>query len=176
MFKFNEQEYEYIDMVPNQTRLNERRVELPLAMEFLDWFEDQEILEVGNVTYHYTEIHHDVLDLNEKVRNYPIINEDILTWEPKRDYDAILSISTLEHTNDPLKAVKKILNMADHVLITIPLGYLKTDEIFDSGIKMNFLKRVSKDNEWVQAERSEVIDAKYNQPFPFANAIMVIKT
>jgi len=179
MFKFQGKEYGYIDMKPNQTRLNERRVELPLAMEFLNEFQGKEILEVGNVTRHYkpkTEMWHDVVDLYEKIEWQNIMNEDILSWNPTKKYDAVLSISTLEHTNDPLLAVNRILKMAPHFLITIPFGYSRTHEVFEAFPNLLFMRRINlEENEWVEATREEVVGTEYNTPFPFANAIMILK-
>lgn len=181
MFNFQGKKYEYLDAFPNQTRVNERRVELPLALEFLEENKDKEILEVGNVTRHYRPkgtLTHDVVDLFEVNPNFPeIINQDILTWNPSKQYDAVLSISTLEHTEDPLSAVNRIFKMAPKVLITIPFGYSRTNEVFEriSNLSLKYMKRINDNNDWKEAIRKEVTGTKYNEPFPFANAIMIIK-
>lgn len=180
MFKFNGKEYEYVDMKPNQTRVNERRMEIALGFEFLEEHKGKKILEVGNVCNHYKPrkyYTHDVLDLYEKVPWLDIMNEDILSWEPKIQYDAVLSISTLEHTDDPTLAINRVLGMAPHVLITVPYGYgngwieklnLPKEYCF-------YMHRISEDNDWEQTTKEIVSGTKYGKPYPFANAILVIK-
>lgn len=178
MFKFENKEYEYIDMSPNQTRVNERRVELPLAIDDCERFKGERILEIGNVLYHYKPRHyynHDVLDLYEKIPGLPIINEDVLTWKPEKPYDYVVSVSTLEHTGNPLLAVQNILGYTKHCFITIPFGYHRVEEVFNAFPDLKFMRRLNKENDWVEATREEVKDTKYNTPLPFANAIMIIK-
>src|SRR3990167_6625734 len=98
-FMFRGQVYDYIDHPSNQTALNERRVELPIAKDFVKGIKS--LLEIGNVTFHYGfALLHDVVDLNEKIPNVKY-NADILRWRPTREYAQALSISTLEHTDNP---------------------------------------------------------------------------
>jgi len=178
-FQFQDTFYQYVDASPNQTRVNERRAELPLALDYLDSFKGKSVLEVGNVLRHYIpkgQCTHDVVDLYEKNPNFPeIINEDILTWTPEKKYDTVISVSTVEHTDNPLLAVQRICSMAPHVFITIPFGYAKVNEIFDAYPQLAFIKRVNQDNDWREATREEVKDTQYNTPFQFANAIMILK-
>jgi len=170
-FWFNRKVFTYVDMRPNQTRVNERRVELPIAFNFIEELDDN-VIEIGNVTRHYRDYKHDVVDLNEKVK-WEVWNEDVLTWTPKKEYAGAISISTVEHTNDPLLAVQRILTFAKRALITVPVGYNRVREIIDN-IDMFFLKRTNDNNEWVEATYNVVKDYKYGFPFPFANAIGVI--
>lgn len=166
-------------MSPNQTRVNERRCELPMGLDFLELNKGKRILEVGNVSFHYKPrgyYKHDVVDLYEKVPGWPVMNEDILTWKPQGRYDATLSISTLEHTDDPLLAVNNILSYSDHVFITIPFGYQRSNDVFEAFPDLLFMKRINlAENEWREATREEVKGTKYNTPFPYANAFMILK-
>lgn len=176
--KFQGKDYQYIDMSPNQTRVNERRMELPLAFDFLGDPEGKEIIEVGNVTGHYRQeySHHDVLDLYEKVPWNPIINDDVLTWKPTKKYTHAISISTIEHTLNPTLAVDNIITYAPRVLITFPFGYNGIDALVEKHKNgMFFLRRVNDDNEWEEVTYDMVKGTEYNTPFPFANAIGVIR-
>ena len=178
MFTFQKKQYEYLDASPNQTRVNERRCELPLGLAFLEEYKGKRILEVGNVSFHYKDrgyYNHDVVDLYEKVPGWPVKNEDILTWKPEGRYDATLSISTLEHTYNPLLAVNNILSYSDHVFITIPFGYNGVDKIFEAFPDLLFMKRINQDNDWKEATRDEVKGTEYNKPFLYANAFMILK-
>jgi hypothetical protein len=180
MFKFNGKEYQYLDMSPNDTRLNERRVEVALGLDFLEKTRGQVVLEVGNVMRHYVDkgfYTHDILDLEETNPNFPeIMNQDILSWKPNKRYDTTLSISTLEHTGNPLKAVNNILSYSKHCFITMPLGVdgvLDVAEAYPDNVK--FMKRINdKENEWVETTKEDVKNTKYNEPFYCANAIMIL--
>ena len=166
-------------MEPNQTRINERRVEVALGYDYLEQMKDKKVLEVGNVMRHYKDkgyYTHDIVDLNETNPNFPeIMNENILIWKPNKRYDATLSISTLEHTEDPLLAVNNILSYSDHCFITIPFGYDRGNEVFEAFPDLLFMRRINEDNEWREATREEVKETEYNKPFRFANAIMILK-
>lgn len=173
-FIFNNKEYTYVDSGGNQPRLNERRMELPIGFEFV--LNNPDIIEVGNVTRHYhREFTHDVIDLYEKSK-WPIWNKDILTWKPEKHYKAAISISTVEHTDDPLLAIRNIQSLANHSLITIPMGYKRSLDAFDAPGKKFCMRRINlEDNEWEQT--SDIIkNYKYNEPFPFANGVLIIIT
>ena len=171
-FIFRNKEYEYFDHPSNQTAINERRVELPIAFEFVEKYKD--VLEIGNVTRHYhREWKHDVVDLNEKPA-WPIWNKDVLTFEPPRKYPTTISISTVEHTENPILAVEKIVKFAPRYLISFPVGY-HADEVLELKLPMYFMARVSEDNQWKQVyDKKEIKDLKYGKPFIFANAVVFI--
>ena len=171
-FTFNKRVYEYVDAVGNQTRVNERRMELPIAFEFVGRHKD--VLEVGNVTRHYhREFTHPVIDLYEQSK-WPIWNEDVLTFNPPKRYEAVVSISTVEHTIDALTAIKRITEFASTYLITTPFGYKTTENIIDLDLPTYFMKRVNDDNDWIQVEKEDARGSQYNHPFPFANCVAVI--
>ncbi|MBT3614639.1 MAG: hypothetical protein HN524_01475, partial [Verrucomicrobia bacterium] len=79
----------------NMTWATERAVEVPIAQEFIERFAGKRVLEVGNVTPHYLDTAHTVLDKYE--RGPGIINEDIAGYSPPERFDLILSVSTFEH-------------------------------------------------------------------------------
>ena len=76
----------------NLTWLNERAVELPLALEVVH--RGGRILEVGNVLAHYGELGHEVVDRYERAPG--VRNIDVLSLEPGREWDRVVSISTVE--------------------------------------------------------------------------------
>jgi len=180
MFKFNGQEYNYVDASPNQTRVNERRVEVALGLAYLEATRGKTVLEVGNVMRHYVDkgfYTHDILDLDEKNPNFPeIMNKDILTWQPNKRYQATLSISTLEHTGNPMLAIANILSYSDHCFITMPfVDYPGVEDVYDTYQDLKFMKRLNlEENEWREATREEVKGTQYGTPFPYANAIMIL--
>lgn len=171
-FTFRNKEYEYFDHPGNQTSVNERRMELPIAFEFAEKYKD--IIEIGNVTRHYhREYVHDVIDLFEKSK-WPIMNEDILTFTPSKKYKAALSISTVEHTTNTKKAIENIIKLTDHYLITVPFGYNTTKHILDWKFPAFYMMRFTIDDQWEQVEPETVRGFKYGSPFPYANAVAII--
>lgn len=172
-FTFRNKEYEYFDHPGNQTAVNERRVELPIAFEFIEKYKD--VLEIGNVTRHYhREWKHDVVDLNENP-TWPIWNKDVLTFEPPRKYLATLSISTVEHTVNPVLAVERIIKFAPKYLITMPIGYSSNNGVLNLDYPMYFMIRKNKENEWEQMfDKNSFREIKYGKPFPYANGVVII--
>lgn len=113
---------------------NERAVEIPLAMNFLKKYSSHDIIEVGNVLRHYGVFKHIVVDKYEKMGG--VINEDILTFVPKKKYECVVSISTIEHIGfDEIprdaekigKVLRRLysifLNEDGKMFLTFPLGY-----------------------------------------------------
>lgn len=118
--------FPYFDHPYNGTRINERTVEVPIALHILS--RAKNALEVGAVTPHYLEDwKHEVVDLHEE---YPgVVNQDILDYEPiNKPFDLIFSISTLDHLQDQEQVCRAILRMkswldVDGVLfVTLPYG------------------------------------------------------
>lgn len=101
----------------------ERAAEIPIAKQFMA--KGGSILEVGNVMRpHFPKLDHLVIDLDEKRdgwENYE--NADVLTYQPEQAVGRVLTISTLEHTNDMVAAIRRVLSWSDNVLISVPLGY-----------------------------------------------------
>jgi SAM-dependent methyltransferase len=198
-FTFNGRKYLYFYHPCNETWRNERAVELPIILEEVEKHNAERILEVGNVLSYYYPFHHTVIDKHEK--GDEVINLDVIDFHTTVKYDLILSISTIEHIGydedisigkktpqkqqDPLKPLrviqhlKNLLAQDGKLLVTIPLGWNPTlDKLLRDDYKSiftgsAFLKRISKNNEWVQVEFEETRDVKYGSPFPHANMLAI---
>ena len=187
-FVFNEHSYKYFCSLFNNTFECERAVEVPIVLDCVKRFPDKEILELGNVLHSYYKFKHDIVDKYEKKRG--VINQDIVEYRVNKKYGLIVSISTLEHIgydeepkdkNKVLSAIENMINLLDKkgiMVVTWPLGYNKDFDSLIEKIKLKFseiyyLKRISKDNRWIQAGFNEIKDCRFNFPYPFANAIAV---
>jgi SAM-dependent methyltransferase len=158
-------------------------------MNYIKYFSNKRILEVGDVLAHYYSANWDILDKYERGKG--IINEDIIDFKPSKKYDLIISISTLEHVGfneeikDPTKTLKAInnlkkncLNVGGKCIITMPIGYNPhMDEmLFNRDLKFDekiFLKRISRKNEWKEVGENQARYSKYGKPFNAANSIVI---
>lgn len=132
-FFFNNRTYNYFYHRYSITWNNERTVEVPIIRDFIKNYENDNILEIGNVLSHYFTVNHDIVDKYEKGDG--VINQDVIDYKPSKKYDLIISISTLEHVGwdelprEPLKIIKAInnlkslLNRRGKIVMTIPLGH-----------------------------------------------------
>lgn len=131
----------------------ERAVEVPIAFDFLANLEKRSrILEVGNVLSNYENSLSQVLGINSRKIidkfevDLSVDNEDLMNLPTEKNYDAIVSVSTVEHIGQgvdpsldygesieirdleaPLKAIVKIyelLAINGKALITTPFGNL----------------------------------------------------
>ena len=170
-FTFQGRAYRYYFHKHNKTWRNERAVELPIVLGMVKE-NGGRMLEVGNVLSHYVTMNHDVVDKYERADG--VINEDIVGYSPKKKYDLVVCISTLEHIGfsppeelepaKPARAVesmKKMLAKNGKMVITFPPGYNPhLDGLVDSGkirfSEMHCFKRTSFLNTWKEAEWSEV--------------------
>ena len=187
-FTFQGKPYRYFYNHYNTTWKNERAVEVPIILEEVKFHRGSRILEVGNVLSNYVHFQHDIVDKYDKTTG--VTNQDVVDFQPHGKYDLIVSISTLEHVGwsekprDPKKILlafenlTKCLASGGKIIVTLPIGYntyldklLKEDKIHFT--EQYYLKRISDDNKWIQVERGEVCEAKYNAPFPFANAVVI---
>lgn len=127
-FKFQGGEFSYLHHLYNGTRINERAVEVPLALHL--YGKSERTLEVGAVLPHYLlgwpQDAHEVIDLHER---YPgVINADVLRYEPQDQYDLVLSVSTLDHLKSAeevrtaVKRMKQWLQPDGLLFITLPHG------------------------------------------------------
>jgi hypothetical protein len=187
-FSFNGATLEYFYAKYNITWVTERVLEVPIGLYALREAGAAGTLEVGNVLGHYIKAEHTVLDKFE--RQPGIINEDILSYQPGRTFDLIVSISTFEHIGyeddgDPdaekiraaIDACQKLLSPKGRLLITVPFGYnpfldryLAEDRIVPA--KATFYEKVT-NLDWKQTTKLEALKRKYGKPYSFANAIMV---
>ena len=200
-FIYQGEEYEYFDHPHHETWTNERRIEVPIAYRYMKKFEGKKILEVGNVMQYYYKQgiifpEWDVVDKYEHVSDHNLINEDIMTFKPKEQYDMIFSVSTMEHVGfdheneykkehgDYRKGVEATKRLQDECLkdggsmmVTIPWAYNAAYylAIFDGELRFKsaVMKRMTSDNRWQQIESLEqVADVRYNYPFYAANAVI----
>jgi glycosyltransferase involved in cell wall biosynthesis len=187
-FIFQGKTYRYFYHNYNRTWRNERAVEVPIVWQILKKYEGKNILEVGNVLSHYFSVSHDIIDKYEKIDS--VISHDAVDFNPPKRYDLIVSISTLEHigwdeilrdsTKIPhtIENLERLLAPKGKMIVTLPLGYNpELDKLLGDG-KIQFtrrfcLKRVSKDNKWMEADWKEVKNARYDGPFPYANGLVI---
>lgn len=189
VFKFQNRSYCYFIHEYNHTWKNERIIEIPIIKKIVDQNINSDILEVGNVLSHYFDFSHDVIDKYEMGKN--VINADVVNFKFKKKYDLIISISTLEHIgwDEKKQDTKKVLRAIDNlktylkkkgkIVFTHPLGY---NPFLDAYIKKNrincnekfLLKRISASNQWQEVAWEQIFaDIKYNDPFPFADGVVV---
>jgi len=152
--------HQYLDHVYNDTRTNERAVEVPMALNWV-FSHPGRGLEVGNVLSHYwPSANWPVVDAFE--RAHGVINVDIMDYHPQERFDWIVSISTVEHigwdpsmphTIDESKALKAIRHIQSLLrpgglfLVSFPTGcHPGLDAAVASGeldaLDSVFLKRV----------------------------------
>jgi len=187
-FEFDGRRYRYVFHPYVTTIHSERIVEIPIVSRELKRQGSRRVLEVGNVLYHYFPCTHTVVDKFEESPH--CLNLDILDYHPDTSYDFIFSISTVEHVGlnaleqSPEKSVLALQHMrtllapGGRMVVTIPWGYnpvldryLFSDECLFNALK--FMRRVSRKNVWVQAEADSVQTARYGEPYPFANALVI---
>ncbi len=192
-YAFGGQRYSYFYHAYNTTWANERAVEIPIFADLAKRHEQCQVLEIGNVLGHYIKPAWDIVDKYETGKN--IINQDILSFQPVKKYDLILSISTFEHigfddeSNDPNKVLKVIANLRKNVLnrggqmfISIPLGYNKAidHQIFEQKFGYNrcwLLKRNTWRNHWSEIPISKLLppeQCRYHHPYQGANYLAVL--
>ncbi len=178
-FQFDGREYEYLYHPYNKTWKNERGIEIPIFRELLLKHEGKRVLEVGNVLSHYFPIHHEVVDKYEVSSG--VINRDIVEFIPQDKYDLILSISTLEHVGwdeQPQEPIK-LLQAIDHLrsaclapfgrlVASLPIGYNRYFDYLQNRGKspftnQHFLKRISKQNYWVESDWEHCRDVPYGR-------------
>lgn len=120
-FRWWGHELELFDAEYNTTILNERAVEIPIALEWMKGRKPFHGVEVGAVLPHYGFPAHKVVDLYE--HGDGIDNIDVFDLQGQCDW--ILSISTLEHIGDAVDALyhlQSLLAPGGSMLITIGAG------------------------------------------------------
>lgn len=136
-FTFKNNNFNYFIHEYNSTYLNERAVEIPLALYFYNQKNiSKKTLEIGNVLKRYfPDLDHDVVDKYEIYDK--VFNEDIEFFQTKEKYDFIIAVSTLEHVgfdgseNLDLEKldrsikniVKNLLAPGGYFIATFPLKY-----------------------------------------------------
>jgi hypothetical protein len=127
-FTWRGEDLEYLVHPYNSTALNERAVEVPIALDFIARQPaGARGIEVGNVLGHYTERDWRVVDLTEVAPG--VDNVDVLELDPARDAaDWLVAISTVEHVHPDrpaaaIDAVNRLLELVlpgGTALITVP--------------------------------------------------------
>ncbi len=175
----------------NNSWLNERTVEIPVARHILASRRPRTVLEVGNVLGNYrlpelSGVQHTVIDRYEEIDN--VLNADARTFRTDDRYDAVVSISTLEHVGydepekDPNGPMRALETMRHHLatdgvlLVTIPLGYnLGLDAAIVNGQfncpEQHFLRRTTKDNRWVEDDMHVGFRQGYGSEFRNAEGV-----
>lgn len=181
-FRYHDVELEYFFHLYNLTHLNERMVELAVALSWLQGRDERAGIEIGNVTGHYRRMHHDVLDLHEEASWYQhlahqrVINVDLLHYKSPVLYPWVMSLSTIEHTAAPdeaIKALKSLVAPGGQLLVSFPTGVSNVlDEMVDSGLsdfrRACTLVRDFDPRYWVQTPRPVV--REYG---PWANSVVI---
>lgn len=193
-FVFQGEIYRYFYHRYNTTWRNERAVEIPILFEIVKKSKGKSILEVGNVLSHYFSVNYEIVDKYEKAKD--VINQDVVDFHPSQKYDLIVCISTLEHVgwdenlsehkilHSPMKILHAIENMEKalapqgKIVITLPLGYNPELDNLCSNNQIQFttryyMKRISKDNRWIEVDWESARRSKYNNPFPAANGLLI---
>lgn len=199
-FRFRGKTYRYFYHIYNSTWKNERCIEIPIIWETLKKYRGKNILEVGNCLSHYFQVKHDIVDKFERGRG--VINQDIINFKPKRKYDLIVSISTLEHVGyhevlqdykklkyyrvkrDSTKSIRTIerllscLNPGGRLIVTMPLGsnpYL--DDYLEKGkirfTKLYCMKRVVRSNVWKEVQWEDIKGIQYGHSIPSALGLII---
>lgn len=191
-FHLGGREYRYFVHPYNHTWASERAVEIPIAREFVGGASPSATLEVGNVLSHYFDPGHTVIDKWERCRYRPVLNQDILSFDPGRRFDFIVSISTIEHVGwdekprreesvmTALQKVRALLSPGGKALLTIPVGYnlyldRRLPDLLSETASVACLKRVSRDNRWVEVALVEALSCRYGSPFENANAVVFLR-
>lgn len=182
---------QYFDHPYNNTKVNERTVEVPLGLWFGEKFnafnQNMYFMEVGAVLPYYITTQHYVVDLFDP---YPYSRKlDALTVNYKTAN--VVSISTIEHIgtsdygatpSDPhnaFKCLQKIVTEAPNYLVTWPIGYNKVldQDLFNSAIPFKILERIDEDNNWEplgEVPREYIFQYEYSKPYTCGNAIVIV--
>lgn len=173
----------------NWTWLNERAVEVPLALAVLAAAPPgARVLEVGNVLAHYGATGHTVVDKYERAPG--VLNEDVSTVPLEGGYDLVLAVSTLEHVGfdeelrDPGKAVAAVRRLADalapggRLWLTVPTDYnpdleaaLREDRL--GMTSLTALRRSAPGRRWEQVPVDQAWGAPYDWLLYTAQAVLV---
>jgi hypothetical protein len=164
-------------------------VEIPIALEHVRAFAGRRILEVGNVLSHYDPFPHTVIDKYERAPH--VANVDVVEYRPAEPFDLVVSVSTLEHVGwdeeprEPDKILAAFDNLVRHcvkpggrMVVTAPVGYNAfLDTAVASGAiaftSKSYLRRLSRWVHWQACTADDVRGARFDHPYPFANALLV---
>lgn len=183
----------YLRHAYNYTWLNERAVEIPLAVAALEAAgPSARVLEVGNVLGHYRSVTHTVVDKYERAPGVHNVDVVDIGADPALvgPYDLVVAISTLEHVGldeeiqDPGKVARAIAHLTSllapggRLWCTFPVGY---NPALDAGLRegrlgfdrLTALRRTGRDNRWEQLPVDDVWGISYDWLLYTAHAIVV---
>lgn len=170
------------------TWLNERAVEVALTLDLLERHAGAEVLEIGNVLGHYSNVAHTVVDKYERAPG--VLNADVATLDLGRTFDLVLAVSTLEHVGldedvlDAAKPARAIERLRAHLKpggllwVTHPVGYnLALDQQLRSGelgfTRLRALLREPTRNVWREVPVEQVWETPYDRLLYTAHAVVV---
>lgn len=187
-FTWDRRDVPYFHHRYNYTWLNERAVEMALALEVLREHAGKDVLEVGNVLGHYMPVDHLVVDKYEVAPG--VLNADIADLETDQRFDLVLAVSTLEHvgldeeTRDPGKAarsverLKSLLKPGGLLWVTLPVDYnSQLDRQVRAGglgfTRLRALRREERRNRWREVPVDQVWSARYDRLLYTAHGVVV---
>ena len=188
-FDFQGERYSVFHHRHNRTWLNERAIELPVAMRFVDAFEPSGSgLEVGNVLSHYRAVNHRVVDKYERASG--VENVDVLDIATDRPFDFVVAISTIEHVgwdeperdlDKPVRAIHHLRSLLQpnggRMLITLPLGYNPTVDLMAlgglSGAEYGEIFVRDRRHRWKPTQQPEPHQLRYQFELRSATAVWI---
>lgn len=178
-FNFGNRTFIYCCYEYNHTRLNERAVEVPIALDFVMGFNRNQIIEVGNVLQHYDFTGHTVIDKYETGNN--VMNCDVLEYVPKRRYDCLVSVSTIEHFGNWNVIEQSIAHMMTWLsdsgvyLFTMPYGFNRDLDKHIASLDPMRLDKVDFTQHLWQEIRDDRVPLAYNGETKWANTVWIVK-
>jgi hypothetical protein len=187
-FSFQGSNYDYFYHSYNCSWSNERAVEIPIVHRLIGKCQECSILEVGNVLSHYWPCNHEIVDKYEVESG--VINKDIVDFFPDRQYDLIVSISTLEHVGwdeiprepgKPWRAIAhlvELLAVGGTLIVTMPLGLNPEVDrrVSENNLPFDrqyYLKRIAANNRWEEVGSAPVQGQGYSIAFGTATAVVI---
>ena len=185
MFKIHNILFEYFYHSYNDTKNNERCVEIPFGFYFLNKFKFDTVIEIGAVMPYYSDIvlHkiYDIIDPYDKC-----IRDDLTKINFSFNDLNVLSISTIEHIgkgdygldvddDSGINFLKKIINESKNYLITFPWGYNKNfdERVLQNNIDFILIRRIS-EFKWEIDNTKDISNIKYNSPYSYGNSVILI--
>lgn len=190
-FDFENRRLHYFYHRYNTTWVNERAVEVPIAMTYIEKARVDSTLEIGNVLSHYYPIAHRIIDKYEQGDG--IISVDVLDYNPSTKFDLIISISTFEHIgfdDEPtepsgqkiaaaIQHCRSLLKPGGKLVLTLPIGYNPDVDLLLGKAELPFTRetylRQQQRGKWAVVQRAEAMQCRFKALFPYANAIAVIE-
>ena len=178
---FNLNNIDYFDHPFNTTIKNERQIEIPVALRFIESKHPNKIIEIGSVLHHYFDLNHVSIDPTDKHATLNDYAENI-NFKNK----SVLSISTLEHIgrgdyglpkNKTLSSsvLNKIYNDSSSCLISWPIGFnIYLDEYVKENSFDYVFHRRKTDTEWELSFDENNFNASYNKPYHAGNSVIWI--